>query len=229
MTNKLIFLAITLTLVCSAAETHRRVKLTDIKAITLKKGKFTTGRRSSPIPQLQCRGPFCNHAPDSVQCINVGTDGNDVQWKCEADLPDWLSFKYSDVSCEDYEYPSQDEQARHYILAGSCGMTYSFKGAVDGDALQGLGGGFTLALFGIILLCFCNSRAGGRYVDGPGTTAGAAAAGAAVGYAAGWANRGGWGGGYRRRRRTGQSGIWGSNRRRGGRRTATTFSGTSRR
>jgi len=241
MAKKLIFLAITLSLVCSAAAAaHKRVKLTDVKAITLKKGEFTTGRRSSPVLQLQCRGSFCNHAPDSVQCINVGTDGNDVQWKCEADLPDWLSFKFSDVSCEGYEYPTDP-----YILAGSCGMTYSFKGEPPrsgsdqrAERAGGIGG---LILVGIILWCCCNSRGRGHYVDGGcgGSTAGAAAAGAAVGYAAGrasgggyyrpWGWGGGWGGYGRRRHSYGRSGGWGGGRRGGGRRTATTFSGTSRR
>jgi len=242
MAKKLIFLAITLSLVCSAAAAaHKRVKLTDVKAITLKKGEFTTGRRSSPVLQLQCRGSFCNHAPDSVQCINVGTDGNDVQWKCEADLPDWLSFKFSDVSCEGYEYPTDP-----YILAGSCGMTYSFKGEPPvipvARAVAGQGGGIGgLILVGIILWCCCNSRGRGHYVDGGcgGSTAGAAAAGAAVGYAAGrasgggyyrpWGWGGGWGGYGRRRHSYGRSGGWGGGRRGGGRRTATTFSGTSRR
>ena len=42
---------------------------------------MTTGRRSSPVPQLNCIGGTAAKAfkPDVVQCKNVGTDGIDVQ------------------------------------------------------------------------------------------------------------------------------------------------------
>ena len=238
MTKKLLFLAITLTLVCTAATTHKCVKLTDVQALTLKKGALTTGRRSSPVLQLQCSGSFCKHAPDSVQCINVGPDGNNVQWKCQANLPDWLSFKDSDsnVSCEGYEYPTDP-----YILAGSCGMSYSLAGSppwYGPDSTPRTRAGSAAAILlvilaeliflGALLRCCRNSR--GHYTDGGGSNAASAAAGAAVGYAAGRAGGGyhrPWGGGGSRRRHRG--GGWGSTSSAGGLRTATTFSGTCRR
>ena len=37
-------------------ETHDRVRLQDIQVLTLKHGKMTTGRRSSPVQQLKCVG-----------------------------------------------------------------------------------------------------------------------------------------------------------------------------
>ncbi len=58
-----------------------RVLLSDIKVLTLHRGQTTKGRRSSPIPQLKCLGGSaqCSFAPETVQCINQGSDGFDVQ------------------------------------------------------------------------------------------------------------------------------------------------------
>lgn len=33
-----------------------RVRLREITSLTLKRGEYTTGRRSSPVPQLECVG-----------------------------------------------------------------------------------------------------------------------------------------------------------------------------
>ena len=235
MVKRLIILVIILSVIGGAAAQHKSIKMGDVKALTLKKGEFTTGKRSTPVMQLQCHGSFCNHAPDVVQCLNVGFDGNSVQWECKADLPEWLSFKDSDVNCEGYEYPTDP-----YILVGSCGMSYRLKGSPPfsgpdsiGETVPGLGG---LLIIGMLLLCCCSGTNryrpypyyGRSYYGGGGNTATAAAVGAAAGYAAGRSS-GGWGWGRSRSSRSGRS-FWGrSSSRGGGRRTATTFSGTSRR
>ena len=232
MTTQKLILTLGLCLcLCRASAT--KVKLSDVKAITLTAGQFTTGRRSAPVLQQQCRGQLCNHAPTTIQCINMGSDGLDAQWACEGDLPNWLSFKNTDVNCEGYDYPTDP-----YILAGSCGMTYSLEGTPPyaprpppPRPRPSAAAGILVALV-IILLCLCNNR-GGRpypYYGGGGTNAATAAAvGAAAGYAAGRSSGWGrsWGGGYRSRSR--RSSFARSRSSSGGRRTARTYSGTSRR
>ena len=58
-----------------------KVRLQDVQVLTLKHGKMTTGRRSSPVPQLKCVGGSAQGAfnPQVVQCKNVGWDGQDAQ------------------------------------------------------------------------------------------------------------------------------------------------------
>jgi len=108
-------------LYCNAAQHNDAVLLENVKAITLEAGKYTTGRRNSPIPQLQCVGGSdrCTHIPELIQCYNKGSDGDDIQWKCEAQLPTGIELGKIAVSCEGYSYPEDP-----YILKGSCGLEY---------------------------------------------------------------------------------------------------------
>ncbi|KAG9294973.1 hypothetical protein G9A89_017767 [Geosiphon pyriformis] len=104
------------------------VLLTTVKTLTLYKGKKTTGKRTSPgvlsveVPQIECVGGDACHIfePDVIQCNNMGSDGEDVQWKCQAELPDILMFGRIEVGCEGYDYPEDP-----YILRGSCGLQYT--------------------------------------------------------------------------------------------------------
>lgn len=107
-----------LTLV-NAAE--KRIFMDDVKALTLRQGKHTRGRRST-VPQLECLSGPCQQTPSVVQCRNVGSDGYQTQWKCEAEFPDGISFDQNSliVSCEGYDYPDDP-----YITADSCGLQYS--------------------------------------------------------------------------------------------------------
>lgn len=101
------------------------VLLTEIQALTLRRGALTTARRGAAMPQLTCRGPHCAaHEPDVVQCINQGTDGVGVQWSCKADMPEWMRFGVMDVSCEGYARPGDA-----YVLGGSCALTYELVGS----------------------------------------------------------------------------------------------------
>ncbi|KAH7934771.1 hypothetical protein HPB52_000061 [Rhipicephalus sanguineus] len=95
-----------------------KVKLTDVRVLTLRQGYYTTGRRSHPVPQLHCRGGSagCKHQPSVVQCYNRGTDGWDVQWECKAEMKETQKFGWMQVSCEGYDH-RKDE----YVLVGSCG------------------------------------------------------------------------------------------------------------
>ena len=48
------------------------------------------------------------------QCYNVGSDGFDVQWKCQAEMPNIFKFGKIKVSCEGYDYPDDP-----YVLEGN--------------------------------------------------------------------------------------------------------------
>ncbi|XP_054931125.1 store-operated calcium entry-associated regulatory factor-like isoform X3 [Dermacentor andersoni] len=98
-----------------------KVRLKDVQVLTLRQGQYTTGRRSHPVPQLNCRGGSagCEDQPSVVQCYNRGSDGRDTQWECKAEMKKSQKFGLIQVTCEGYDYP-QDE----YILVGSCGLEY---------------------------------------------------------------------------------------------------------
>jgi SOCE-associated regulatory factor of calcium homoeostasis len=77
----------------------KKVLLSSVQTITLQDGLKTSGRRNSPLPQLECRGSNCRKGwkPPSVQCFNRGTDGVDVQWECQAEMPAGFSFGQTEV------------------------------------------------------------------------------------------------------------------------------------
>ncbi|KAH7986005.1 hypothetical protein HPB52_025267 [Rhipicephalus sanguineus] len=102
----------------------KKVKLKDVEVLTLRQGQYTTGRRSSPVPQLTCLGGSagCQNAPAVVQCYNRGSDGYSTQWECKADMSKSQKFGTVEVTCEGYDY-ADDE----YILAGSCGLEYRLE------------------------------------------------------------------------------------------------------
>lgn len=100
-----------------------KIKLKNVNVLTLKAGRMTTGRRSSPLPQLQCIGGSAgcgSYLPKVVQCINKGHDGADYQWECKADMDDSVRFGELEVSCEGYDYPTDP-----FVLVGSCGLRYN--------------------------------------------------------------------------------------------------------
>ncbi|KAI9340800.1 hypothetical protein DFJ73DRAFT_551385 [Zopfochytrium polystomum] len=121
---------------------RQKVLLKDVSVLTLYEGKMTNGRRSAPVPQLKCVGGDACHAAGSIrtiQCLNKGFDGRDVQWECRGELEDHYKFGRTDVSCEGYAHPDDP-----YILAGSCGVEYTLyytakgkRSAVDGRYPRG--------------------------------------------------------------------------------------------
>lgn len=101
------------------------VLLRNIQALTLYKGRYTTARRSSPIPQLKCVGGSAGcqaFIPEVVQCVNKGWDGVDVQWECKTDMDNEYRFGRLEVSCEGYSHPADT-----YVLKGSCGLEYTLE------------------------------------------------------------------------------------------------------
>jgi len=85
-----------------------RVQLKNIPALKFQEGSYTSARRSTPIPQLTCIGKACDsYRPEVVRCVNLGGSGDnvngqevDVDWKCEADLPEALRFGRVEVGFE---------------------------------------------------------------------------------------------------------------------------------
>ncbi|CAB1327211.1 unnamed protein product [Coregonus sp. 'balchen'] len=109
------------------------VLLRDVQVLTLYKGKYTTARRSSPVPQLQCvRGSAgCgSFIPEVVQCTNKGWDGVDAQWECKTDMDNAYKFGRIEVSCEGFNHPDDA-----YILKGSNNRQQSSTGEGDSSGL----------------------------------------------------------------------------------------------
>lgn len=101
------------------------VLLQDVQVLTLYSDKQTTGRRTTPMPQLQCVGGSAKaqaHTVTVVQCENKGHDGQDFQWRCEAQLDAGLRLGRVSVSCEGYRDASDE-----WVLVGSCGLEYELE------------------------------------------------------------------------------------------------------
>jgi len=99
------------------------ILLKNVERLVLQRGKYTTGRRSSPIPQLTCVGSSCyQFEPVTVICKNMGSDGVDATWECTSDMPRQWRFGTVNVQCEGYNFPDDP-----YILKGSCGLEYSIE------------------------------------------------------------------------------------------------------
>eukprot|EP00771_Trimastix_marina_P003988 gnl/Trimastix_PCT/712.p1 GENE.gnl/Trimastix_PCT/712~~gnl/Trimastix_PCT/712.p1 ORF type:complete len:366 (+),score=44.66 gnl/Trimastix_PCT/712:82-1098(+) len=107
----------------------RSVKLSTVQTLTFDQRMMTTARRSSPIPQIQCVGGSAMSCPAQdkpavIQCRNMGAGMNgpeDIQWKCEAEVPSNYKLGQTTVSCEGYDSPEDD-----YVLKGSCGVEYTY-------------------------------------------------------------------------------------------------------
>lgn len=111
-----------------------RVRLSSIETLTLYAGRYTEGRRSSPVPQLKCIGGTAGcsaFVPKVVQCYNRGSDGSDIQWECKTDMDNAYRFGEISVSCEGFDYPEDD-----YILQGSCGLEYQLDLTKEGYQQQ---------------------------------------------------------------------------------------------
>jgi len=144
------------------------VPIRDIESLIFHKGELTTGRRVSPVQQLICTTK--RSGPDSIMCKNIGWDGTDVIWKCEASLDEGFEIEETHIICEGYDYPEDPN-----ILSGSCSLSYSLI-----DTNEPSGGYFVmfLAIFiWIIIIVFICGPSPSPYYrrrnDGPGFWTGA--------------------------------------------------------
>lgn len=112
------------------------VLMSSVDSLLLRRGELTTGRRSTPVPQMTCiSGPRqCAPAnlPTQVMCETVGGRTNDPIWKCTATLPEGMRLGTTDISCEGFRYPEDP-----YILRGSCGLEYTLEGTPAAADAQG--------------------------------------------------------------------------------------------
>ncbi|NXU79215.1 SARAF factor, partial [Oreotrochilus melanogaster] len=106
------------------------VLLREVQALTLRRGLYTTARRTAAVPQLQCTGGTagCSRVPEVVQCYNKGWDGYDVQWQCKAELENSQRFGQLEVSCEGYDHPDDP-----HITRGSCSLLFSLELTEEGE------------------------------------------------------------------------------------------------
>ncbi|XP_071800094.1 store-operated calcium entry-associated regulatory factor-like [Asterias amurensis] len=112
-----------------------KVILNDVKVLTLRADHMTTGRRSSPVPQLKCIGGSAGCSafkPQVVQCHNQGSDGYDIQWECKTDMDNEYRFGRIEVTCEGYSHPDDE-----FILKGSCGLEYTLDLTKEGTQKSG--------------------------------------------------------------------------------------------
>ncbi|KAF2756032.1 hypothetical protein EJ05DRAFT_86902 [Pseudovirgaria hyperparasitica] len=115
--------------------------LSKIKTLTLHADRLTTHRRLPPIPQLTCTGGSAQHlyTIDTLRCTNSGTaydDATDIQWTCTASLPPEFKLGSTEVTCEGFEGP-EDEN----VLRGSCAVGYRLLLTEKGEERYGNGGG----------------------------------------------------------------------------------------
>ncbi|KAJ7475902.1 hypothetical protein FB451DRAFT_261752 [Mycena latifolia] len=166
-----------------------RIELARIQALTFYKDSLTESRRTKAIPQLQCVGKPCKlYTPEVVRCQSLGGSGTEIDWKCEADLPESLRFGRVDVSCEGWSRPGDP-----YVLKGSCALEYrlvqvpgSLRNSDSDNPFGGKSSDVSSTIFnivfvaaiGIILYSFLQSclrgpqnRVGGRHDPGrPGNS-----------------------------------------------------------
>ncbi|GAB1526945.1 hypothetical protein RhiTH_010119 [Rhizoctonia solani] len=127
-----------------------RVPLSSIKTLVLYADEYTTSRRTSPLPQLECTGSACrDFQPSSVYC----TKTTDSDWKCEADLPSSLRFGKLHVSCEGWDRPGDP-----HVLKGR-----SWSSGTPGGGPRNEGGGWPWPWGG-------GGRGGGGRGGGPGSS-----------------------------------------------------------
>ena len=202
--------------VSDASGEHEKVPIREVSSLLLHRDKMTTGRRSPPVPQLNCLSN-CHTAPDTIYCSNAGHNGVDVIWECKSD-PVGAIIRDLNVQCEGYEYPDDP-----YILKGSCGIQFRMSPSnpspiytTDDPEPNPLGGIFFLIIIMMIASCISDDG-GGRTPRSyrssysyPGYRSSSSNfwTGAATGYAVGrsgsswgrssrssWGGAGSWGGG----------------------------------
>lgn len=194
------------------AGAHEKVPIREVTSLLLHRGKMTTGRRSSPVPQLTCLSN-CRGAPDTIYCSNAGHDGVDVVWECKSD-PAGAVFRDLNIQCEGYEYPDDP-----YILKGSCGIEFRMTPSHPSSPIYSttdpepnpMGALYVFIIAMVIISCMMNDASGGsssyrssyspRYRSSSSDFWTGAATGYAVGRSGGSSSWGGggsgssWGGG----------------------------------
>lgn len=113
----------------SGAVGLRPVPYRDVTSIVLDSGKMTLGRRSV-VPQMNNVGRHYDASvlPTTMQCSNMGWDGSQFTWKCQAQMVNGVDLDRVDVMCEDWDPPVSDATINDVMTYGSCGVEYTLKG-----------------------------------------------------------------------------------------------------
>jgi hypothetical protein len=101
----LLLVLLLITFVMGQLEENEKILMKDIKSLSFKKHSQTVGRRMPSIPQLQCAPKSACKSlskPRIVDCINMGSDGLNIQWKCDGHFHyrSHVYFTETVVSCE---------------------------------------------------------------------------------------------------------------------------------
>ncbi len=112
------------------AATYRGIDMRDIPVLTFVDGERTVSRRGETYPKMIRVGGNAPKSsnPDVIQCTNVGNDGHNVNWRCEAQLPKGVELGKFDIVCEGWSGPGDME-----VVAGSCNIEYNLKGMPKRD------------------------------------------------------------------------------------------------
>ena len=124
MTSRLIALMLSsLSLLALSSASSGLERLRDVQAMTFRHDQYTQRTRNANTPGLKCVAGACDpdHVPRVAQCKNQGVGpGGDVQWSCEAELPDGVSFDRVEVVCEGARFPGDE-----FVATASCALEYS--------------------------------------------------------------------------------------------------------
>ncbi|OQO04638.1 hypothetical protein B0A48_09560 [Cryoendolithus antarcticus] len=121
----------------AAKRPKEAILLSTVKSLTLHTNSLTTSRRLAPIPQLTCVGGSASKFADVVEVMRCTNSGRgygkeDVEWTCQAELPEEFKLGSTQVVCEGYEGP-EDE----YVLKGSCGVEFRLVLTGKGEGRYG--------------------------------------------------------------------------------------------
>lgn len=100
---------------------HVAIPYDRVTELHFKRGAMTTGRRGSPILQLDSEDGTANPCKEAI-CNRVASSSNAEHWHCTGEFDGSYEFDRLDVGCEGYDYPEDPN-----ILSGSCALRYTVK------------------------------------------------------------------------------------------------------
>ena len=137
------------------AAAEDKIKMQDLRNITFRNGKYTSGTRGRPVPQMACGCRFqvdcnCGSIEGDITCHNHGIREENslsyppLYWECEnEDLSSLKHLHHIEVSC-DCATDCRDD----YISISSCYLRYAASWKSYGEYLAVL----RRVLYGLVLL-----------------------------------------------------------------------------
>lgn len=110
----------------------QKVSLDTLSQFTVVHGGLTAG--DSPVPQLECIGGSGHNLYEvrALTCHNIAGhsayDADEINWRCEAQLPEEFQLGSTDVSCVKWKSTEAHTQGKggggNWIVEGSCRVEY---------------------------------------------------------------------------------------------------------